>query len=237
MPSRYFSSKSFDMNQEVSPIYAAHLVKTLQILFFQFLFTFGSLCLVAFNETVRKFVMSELLNLILIGGFGGLFTIVYMNWMADKKTITQLVIFTIFESIIVCTVPCMYDLEIILTAMVGMIGIVCGLGMYAMTTSNDHTGLGGILFSALSCLLIMSLTNILLGSQIVRIFELYAGILVFFGYVVYDVQYFLSEKCVKMVCTRDDLHIDAAINIYLDGMSIFLRLLEIIRHNSKSKND
>jgi len=238
MPVRFFSSKSFDMDQGVSQVYATHLVKTLQILFFQFLFTFGSVCLVAFNETVRTFVMNALLQMITIGGLGGLFTILYMQFIADRKTLTQLAIFTIFESIIVCTVPCMYGQEVVLMAMLGMIGIVCGLGMYAMTTSNDHTGLGGILLSGLTCLLMMSIFNMFLGSEIVRIFELYVGILVFFAYVVYDVQYFLSERCTKLALVREDLHIDAAINIYLDAISIFMRLLEIIDRNKKSsKND
>jgi FtsH-binding integral membrane protein len=51
---------------------------------------------------------------------------------------------------------------------------------------------------------------------------------VFFGYIIFDVQHFLSEKTKISTNTKEDLHIEAAINIYLDVINIFLRVMEII---------
>ena len=156
--------------------------------------------------------------------------------LRKKKTELQLAIFTLFETMLICVIATIYERESVLMAMLAMIGIVCGLGTYALTTRTNHTGLMGPLLSGLTCLLMMGLFNIFLGSMIVRLYELVFGTLIFFGYIVFDVQYYLSSHSKLNLYNRDDLHIEAALNIYLDGVNIFIRLLELFG-SKKKKNE
>jgi len=229
----YFTSENFGTDEDMRKTRAIHIFKTVQLLLLQFLFTFSLTIIVAFNQSAYLFTVRNALELISIGGLGGLFTVIYIS-TAEKKTETQLAIFTVFETMLVCAASSMYGTETVMMAMLAMIGIMCGLGMYAFTTSTNHTGLMSLLFSGLSGLLMMSIINIFLGSQIVRMFELYCGTLLFFGYIVFDVQYYLTEHSPALMNHRDDFHVEAALNIYLDGINIFIRLLEIIGSNDKS---
>jgi FtsH-binding integral membrane protein len=230
---KYYNSETFKTDQEKRIEYAIHVVKTVQLLLFQFLFTFGISTIVAFSQLAYIFTHLYYVELVSIGGLGGLITIIYIC-MSSKKTEQQLIIFTIFETMVICAASSMYGQNVVLMSILSMIGIMCGLGTYALTTSTNHTGLQSILFSSLSCLLMMSFVNIFLGSQIVRIFELYVGTLIFFAYIVFDVQYYLSEHYMTRH-NRDDLHVEAALNIYLDGLNIFVRFLEIF--SSSESND
>lgn len=230
---KYFDSENFGNDSDMRKVRAVHVFKTVQLLLLQFLFTFGLTTIIAFNQSAYLYTVKHALELVSIGGLGGVLTVIYIG-TATKKTEVQLAIFTVFETMLVCAASSMYGLETVMMAMLAMIGIMCGLGTYALTTSTDHTGLSSLFFSGLSGLLMMSIVNIFLGSQIVRMFELYCGTLLFFGYIVFDVQYYLSEHSPALMSHSDDFHIEAALNIYLDGINIFVRLLEIIGSNNKS---
>lgn len=232
----YFSSDNFDTKHNLRIKHATHVMNTLQTLFFQFLFTFGMVTVVSFNKTLYLATLTNATRLVFIGGICGLLTIFYMS-ACKRNTYLQLAVFTFFETMVVCAASVMYGQDVVVMALLATFGIVSGLGIYAMTTRTNYTGYMGFLFSCLSCLLLMSLLNILLGSQIVRIFELYAGTLLFFGYIVFDVQYYLTEHANKRLLNDEDLHIEAALNIYLDVINIFLRLMEIISSNKDNNSD
>lgn len=231
-----FNFHDFGSVHEFRSVHAQHVFNTMRLLFLQFLFTFGSVSFVAFNDAAYLYTVNNAASLISMGGLGGLFTVIYMCFMSKRKTELQLAIFTVFETMLICAATTMYGRETVLMAMLAMIGIVAGLGTYAITTSNDHTGLIGPLFSGLTCILMMGFVNFFLRSEIVRMFELFVGTLLFFGYVVFDVQYYLS-RCTKHMYNREDLHIEAALNIYLDAVNIFVRLLEIFGSKDKKKKD
>ena len=232
----YFSRNNFDTIHNFRIKHATHVMNTLQTLFFQFLFTFGMVTIVSFNEAAYITTLTNAMRLVSFGGIGGLLTIFYMS-ACERKTYPQLAVFTFFETMVVCAASVMYGQDVVMMALLATFGIVTGLGIYAMTTRTNYTGYMGFLFSCLSCLLLMSLLNIFLGSQIVRIFELYVGTLLFFGYIVFDVQYYLTEHANKRLLNEDDLHIEAALNIYLDVINIFLRLMEIISSNKDNNSN
>jgi len=231
----YHTSKDFVTDNEFRMMKAEYFTKTIMTLFFQFLFTFSSVVFVTFNNTVYNFMMANYSILLMVGFLGGLTMIIYIAF-SNPKTEVQLAIFTVFETMVVCSGTLMYSEEVIMMAMLATIGITCLLGVYALSTSRNYTGMAEMLYTALTCLVVMSICNVFIRFEFIHMLGLYFGTLVFFGYVVYDVQYYLSEKLMNPSKIKPDLHIDAAINIYLDVINIFIRMLEIIQQ-IKGNND
>ena len=224
-----------------------YVTKVVQTLFFQFLFTFSCVMIVAFNTYARMFCAFNAIPILALSCIGGLVTVLYM-FVAPVKTNLQLSVFTVFETMLVCVGSCIYSTEVILTSVIVTMCMTFGLGMYALTTDQNHMNIKSFLSCALSFLLIVSLWNLFLGSSLLFAVGTYFGTLLFFGYIVYDVQYFLKEKLISFGANGnanakaipEDLHIDAALNIYLDVINVFIRMLEIVdmivnKKSSKSR--
>lgn len=230
----YFTSTSFGTEDDFRKIRAKHIFKTVELLLLQFLFTFGLIIITAFNQLARQIMYQNASNIFIVGTIGGFASIIYMS-VVEKNTKLQLALFTLFQTMIICVATMMCEQNTILMAIFMTIGIICGLGTYALTTANNHTGWIMTLSPCLATLLVMNIVNILMGSAISRMFELVFATLVFFGYIVFDVQYFLSKHSNVMLYNKNnDLHIRAALNIYLDGLNIFMQLLKFFHKKKKS---
>jgi len=98
-----------------------------------------------------------------------------------------------------------------------------GLSLYAATTKRDLTFLSGFLLAALLAILVIGIFNIFspLSSTAMLVYS-FIGILVFSGYVLYDVnrmkQYGVAEDEIPL----------AALNLYLDFVNLFLFILRFI---------
>lgn len=157
--------------------------------------------------------------------------------LSARKTETQFAIFTVLETMVVCAASAMYGTDVVVMAMLSTFGICAGLGVYAMTTSNNHLSLFPILSSGLTCLVFMVIVNIFIGAEILHTVELYMGTVIFLGYIIFDVQYFLRYRAKEVAYDQSDLHIMAAIIIYMDVINIFVRLLEIYARLQKKDDD
>lgn len=204
-----------------------HVTNTMFALFWQFFVTFGLVTLVTFNESAFSLVVRYNLQLLLTGFVGGLLMILCLAF-SKPKTDLQLLIFTLFESMVVCSGTVYYGEEVVMMAMFATLGISSCLGCYALSTKNNHTELASTLFSALLWLLVVSFTNLFFRIPIMHTISIYFGTLLFFVYIVVDVQLYLKDEQKIRDDVHGDLYIDAAINIYLDMINIFIRLLPII---------
>ena len=90
--------------------------------------------------------------------------------------------------------------------------------------------LGGLLGSALSLLALASLINLFVGSALLFNMQLYGGLLVFCGYVVFDTQMILFKADMGQ---RDP--ISGAVELFIDFAAIFVRILIILMKNSGNK--
>lgn len=237
----YYTSNTFATNDEFRLMKVEYFTKTIMTLYFQFLFTFTCVLFVTFSNTVNNFMVTNYLTFLIMGSLGSIAMIIYIA-LSESKTEIQVAMFTIFETMAVCVGTLMYSKDIIMMAILVTIGITCLFGVYALLTNMNHVGISQMLYTSLTCLVVMSICNVFIGLNILHMFELYFGTLVFFGYIVYDVQYYLSEKFMNPSKLKPDLYIDAAINIYLDVINIFIRMLEIIQqikgnHDKVSTND
>lgn len=213
--------------------HAEFVEKTLQNLFMQFMFTFGCVLLVALSTTMRLFFSVYVKPLLLISVIGSIGTICYMHFV-PRMTYEQLSLFTFFETLCLCCSVSFYSYEVVVLALLTTFGVTVCLGTYALTTSHDYKSMGGYLLTGLTSLVLLGFLNLFFRLDSFHLIQLYGGTMLFFAYIVYDVQFFLSDALANQsaVC-RPDLDIVAAINIYLDVINIFVRLLELFGKKSK----
>jgi hypothetical protein len=227
-----FSGNLFKTYDEIRFANAEYVIKTITLLMYQFIFTFGAIISVASSTVITTFLQNNLW-LSWWSFIGALGTIIYIFFGATKRTELQLAIFTFFETLFVCCFTTLFGRECVMMAIFCTSGITFGLIIYALTTKINYTPMMNVLYSCLSTLLFMMILNMFLKNNILYTIEAYVGILLFLCYIVVDVQYFLQDRSRHLRFYKEDLHIIAAINIYLDVINLFIRLLKLYAENKK----
>lgn len=124
------------------------------------------------------------------------------------------------------------DPNIVLYAFVGTCAIFLSFSLVALfADQRQYLFLGGVLMSAINAMLFMSFLNIFIRSAAVPWLELYGGLIVFSLYVIYDTQMILAKA--ESPAHRDSL--GNAIELFIDFVAIFVRLLIILTKNSDKK--
>lgn len=125
----------------------------------------------------------------------------------------------------------MLNPQIIVTALVGTAVVFVSLSISALYAKRgQYLFLGGILFSVLSTMLLVSLSNLLFRSQLINDINLYLGLAVMCGFVLYDTQ-IIMEKC--RLGSRDA--IQHSLDLFYDVANIFRRLLVILMQKVRYK--
>ncbi len=110
----------------------------------------------------------------------------------------------------------------------GTFGVMAFLGT---VTKMDLSKLGNILFMALIGLLIASIANFFLESQMFYWIVTYLGVLIFVGLTIYDSQKIkkaLQAHGYEVNETTQKIALMGALNLYLDFLNMFLFLLRIL---------
>lgn len=116
--------------------------------------------------------------------------------------------------------------SIILEAL-GITTLVFGsLAGYVYYTNKDFRSIGTFLTFALLGLIIASLVNLFLKQTVLDIVIDFAVLLVFLGFVLYDMSRIIRDYPDKYVT-------DAVLALYLDFLNIFIRILEILVFSRK----
>jgi modulator of FtsH protease len=112
--------------------------------------------------------------------------------------------------------------NIIIQALGATAGLTVALSAYAWTTKRDFSGFAPYLFVAVIGLMIVSLLNLLFHSAMLQSVIMYAGVLIFSFYLIFDVQ--RAKKFQNTVGNA----IALTISIYLDILNLFLFILQIL---------
>lgn len=101
------------------------------------------------------------------------------------------------------------------------------LAIYGYFSKKDLTKLGSILFIGLIVSIVVSIINIFLGNSALNVLLSVVVIIIFLGLTAYDIQklknlYYSSEEE-----DREKLAIYGALELYLDFINIFIRLLSL----------
>lgn len=119
-----------------------------------------------------------------------------------------------------------YDLTTIAYALFATAGFFGILAFIGYTTNKDLSRFGNVLFAALIMALVLTLVNIFVGSSTLDIALDWVILLVFAGLTAYD----MSK--IKMMSqdyniNQEKVAIYGAMQLYLDFINMFLRILEI----------
>nr|DAA34721.1 TPA_inf: Bax-mediated apoptosis inhibitor TEGT/BI-1 [Amblyomma variegatum] len=125
------------------------------------------------------------------------------------------------------------DPSIIATAFLATCAVFTCFSLSALYT--DHCRwiyVGGTLMSILSVMSLFSLANLFLGSYFLFQANLYLGVAVFCGFVLYDTQLIIEKR---KRGERD--YIRHSVDLFLDFISIFRRLLIILTQKESSRRE
>ena len=106
-----------------------------------------------------------------------------------------------------------------------------GFGLIGYFTKIDLTKIGIYLVMALFGVIIASIVNIFIGSETFSLGICILGIIIFLAYIAYDIQ--IIKKNMFGIEKEDNLVIYGALQLYLDFINLFIRLL---RFFGKSKD-
>ena len=135
-----------------------------------------------------------------------------------------LTIFTLSYSWIIAAICCLYTFRSVMTALFLTFVTVFSLSIYAKTSKKDLTICGGTLFVCLILLIFSSLIFIIIPIPLYNLLFYFISLVLFSIYLIYDTQLLIGKGRVKF---SEDDYILAAINIYLDVILLFLKILEI----------
>lgn len=110
-------------------------------------------------------------------------------------------------------------------------GLFLLFGLVGFFTKLDLTKIGVYLVMALFGIIIASIINVFIGSEAFNLGLCIAGIIVFLAYIAYDIQ--VIKKNMYGIENEDSLVIYGALQLYLDFINLFIRLLQLF---GKRKN-
>ncbi|KAJ3057375.1 hypothetical protein HK097_008470 [Rhizophlyctis rosea] len=99
-----------------------------------------------------------------------------------------------------------------------------------LTPRRDALYIGGLLSSAVTIMMGMSIVNLFLRNSSLFSAELYLGLLVFAGYVIFDTQVILAKA---ELGNRD--YLAHSMELYVDLVAIFVRILIILQKKEADK--
>ena len=117
-----------------------------------------------------------------------------------------------------------YDITSIIYAFGVTAGLVLIFGLLGYFTKLDLTKFSTYLFMGLIGLIICEIINIFVGSQTFNFVLLILGVIIFIGYIAFDIQK-VKENIYGL--DEDKLPILGAMELYMDFINVFIRLLEL----------
>ena len=217
------------------------IIKTYGILLSQLAITLIFISL-TFIKSVKEVILFNMKNdnpliLVFFIAFSIITLVVFCVFYCCKKCARKvpfnyilLFSFTLCMSFYLSLVCAEFDTKIVLTALFLTCGSTIGLTLYAWTTSDDFTKLGGILFSFILNGFFSFIIFFLFWPEFLYVFSCFFGVLIYSIYIVYDTQLILGKF-------GDGYNIDdyciAALQLYIDIIELFIRILYLLSKTTK----
>ncbi|KAM9487845.1 protein lifeguard 1 [Clarias gariepinus] len=135
-------------------------------------------------------------------------------------------LFTVAEGMVLGSVTVYFNAEAVLWAVGATALVSFGLSVFAMQSKWDFTTVSGILWALCWTLLSFGILCAIMRSQYLYIVYASLGTLVFSIYLVMDTQLMLGGK--HKYALSPEEYIFAALNLYLDIVTLFLMILQLI---------
>ncbi|XP_034408998.1 protein lifeguard 1 [Cyclopterus lumpus] len=200
-------------------------------LMIQLLATVGIICAFLYCDALRRWTWANswfsyttmamvIVLIVALSCCGNLRRQVPLNFIA-------LSLFTLAEGLMLGAATVYFNAEAVLWAVGATALVSFALTLFAMQTKWDFTGLNGSMWVFAWTLLSFALLCGILRSQYLYILYACLGTLLFSLYLVFDTQRILGGKHRKYEVSPEE-YVFAALNLYLDIVTLFLLLLQLI---------
>jgi hypothetical protein len=157
----------------------------------------------------------------------------FMFRKLSPTTVTVLFyIYAFVNGLTMGTIFACYNINTISLAFLTTALLFGGLALYGKTTNKDMTKLSTIFTVALIVGLIMSIVNLFIGNTMLDIILDWVMLAVFCGLTAYDMNKIQNMQNYIDYDT-EKLYIYGAMELYLDFINIFIRLLSILGRNTR----
>jgi len=191
------------------------------------------MCSLTFNDDIRQSLLKNMSLFWFCLGLSivTLIPLVCCKSVARKVPINYVLLFiwTFCQSYMVAVCCSVYEKKIVFSAAAMTCGATIALTLYACTTKDDFSVCGGLLFVTVFLLFIFMILSFFFNSFFYN-FICFLSVIAYSIYLVMDTQLVMGNLGVAY---EIDDYIIAAMNIYIDIIQIFLRILELLgRKNS-----
>lgn len=200
--------------------------KVFMWMFIGLLVTFATGYFVSTNERMLISIFSSSIYFFLI--IAELVVVIFLSARLHKMSETtakiSFILYSFLTGLTFSSVFVVYQITSILYVFLVsalLFGIFAVIGA---TTKIDLSKLGTILLMLLVGIIICTIINLFIGSQGFNLVLCIIGLVVFMIYVAYDMQ---KIKQLENIYEGDKLAIIGALELYLDFINIFLRLLQL----------
>ncbi len=188
--------------------------------------TFGVGYYVSTNDVMLGNVFSNYFWIIVIAEIAvALFLGVRIRKMSPTTATISYCLYSLLSGLTFSSVFVTYKLESIIWVFAITAIVMLVMSIIGYVTKMDLTKLGSFLLMALIATILVSIANIFIGSETFDLGINIVVILVFVGYTAYDVQ--VIKRNLYGIENEQNLAIYGALELYLDFINIFIRLLEI----------
>lgn len=157
--------------------------------------------------------------------------VLLFSWLFKKLSPTVVTIlfylYAFINGITLSVIFAAFDLTTIFYAFFATSLLFGGLALYGYKTKKDISKAGPIFFVALIVGIIVSIVNLFIGSTMLDIALDWGMLFVFAGLTVYDINK-IKNISHEIECNSEKLYIYGAMELYLDFINIFIRILSIL---------
>jgi len=152
--------------------------------------------------------------------------------VAKMNSITATIVFIGYSVLNGVTLSCiflLYTAESIGLTFFVTAGTFLTMSIFGYYTKKDLTSMGNLFLMGLVGLIIASIVNMFLKSEMLYWISTYIGILIFTGLIAYDTQKIKDMNIIGNEGTDEDKKeaIMGALTLYLDFINLFLKLLRV----------
>lgn len=196
-------------------------------LFVGLLMTFGSAALISTNETLLYYIFNT-------SAYYGIFIaqiiicIVLSARIQKLKPTTAKILYLLYSLLTGCTFAILFLAFSLLSIIIIFLITSLTFGIFALIgkkTSVDLSKWGTYLLMALLAVIILEVINMFMLNNTLDMFACIVGIVIFFGYVAYDMQ--KIKRINDANEGTENLAIIGAFELYLDFINLFVRLLQL----------
>lgn len=152
-----------------------------------------------------------------------------INKMSAETAGIVFILYSVLNGLTLSMVFLMYTSSSIASTFLVTAATFAVMSVYGYTTKKDLTSIGNLAFMALIGIIIASVVNMFLQSEMMYWIITYVGVLIFVALIAYDTQK------IKRIASYDDSEEDSkkksilgALTLYLDFVNLFLLLLRLM---------